>query len=313
MAIHIAKMSTERKIECRNFCIRAIVDVDKLPSYKRLVRDCDIHKEGYSSMNHEALTFKESDPPRLLYKYLNMDSFVLTLMNGLQFSQPSSEWPDPYESRFYNAKYSERMRPFTPRFFACCMTSRDQTEAAWKTYTKEKGLASKGVRLKLRAEPLRKILNEYAQCHNSIVYEGAVTYSFPQYEIDYIHEQGSKINALWFANFELRNFLSLMLVKRPEFYNEEEIRFMIVPKHNINDTDKSIYIDLSDKWNDLLDSVVLSPDSTPSELECMKCICNKYNISCEVSISKLFNENEKIEIEDVDTQNTWLKDCIKEI
>lgn len=79
-----------------------------------------------------------------------------------------------------------------------------------------------------------------------------------------------------------------MLVKRLEFYNEEEIRFMIVPKHTINDTDKSILIDLSDKWNDLLDSVVLSPDCTPSELEC---ICNKYNIHCNVSVSKLLKKN----------------------
>lgn len=83
-------MSMERKIECRNFYIRTIVDVDKLPNYKRLVRDCDVHKEGFSSMNHETSTFKESNPPRLLYKYLDMDSFVLTLKNGLQFSQPSS-------------------------------------------------------------------------------------------------------------------------------------------------------------------------------------------------------------------------------
>lgn len=218
------------------------------------------------------------------YKYIDLETFLISLKaNTLRFNEPS-KWPDKYESRFYNAEYSPiGVAPSdTPFLYACCLTYSRESEAAWKVYSYQKtGLGAHCVELRIKRtlfrERLVKKLNNYR------VFLGLVNYKDSSFintiHAPYIIKDGNTIPTEhydeYFKYFSLYSYLNLLLLKREAFNHEKEIRFFIIP-NDANNREKSHYVndklvscsepkDVEIDWLDILDAIQI--DSNCSDVE----------------------------------------------
>lgn len=179
---------------------------------------------------------------KYLYKYYNMDVASNVIRDGfitIRFQQPS-QWSDKFETLFYNADYSNVTadKSTHPKLYACCFTLDNVCEAAWKVYAGKLGLAKNCVQFKLSKSMFRKALAKYASKNGFIVYEGKVDYC-SKYEIVNLHHPSSKytnnnlkrLHEQLFCDgqFEIDNYLSLLLLKREAFKYENEYRYLLVP------------------------------------------------------------------------------------
>ncbi len=70
-----------------------------------------------------------------VYKYLSVKAAKACLENNTFRFKIPTEWPDPYESRFYGANYRLVTRErFDRQMYACCVTKNKLSESAWKMY-----------------------------------------------------------------------------------------------------------------------------------------------------------------------------------
>lgn len=201
-----------------------------------------------------------------LYKYMSLEALFKTLRNGLRFREPS-QWPDKFEQRFYHANYSHltTSEPMPMLLYACCMTSKKESEVAWKNYLDiDKGYlrCPYCVRITLKRVPFLKMLSQWAMKNSDYrVYEGAVEYH-KRYTIESMHlpkmPGAISIHNAFFCkgNFELEDFLSLLLLKREAFDHEKEVRYFIVPPK----CSKDKYFDLSinpNDWSNIIESITI--------------------------------------------------------
>lgn len=192
-----------------------------------------------------------------LYKYMDLESALLCLekriQNGIivknpniRFVEPTS-WDDQYEGRFYNACYKtddgkgnliDVDPAVTPFLYACCFSSKRENEAAWVLYSHNRtGLASRCVEFTLNRMKLREelVINQ----ENCSLYIGSVKYLNKE-AIDSIHQQTigkdghpNKDYDKYFNPFSKECYLNLLLLKRPAFEHEKEVRIFIVPNDEI--------------------------------------------------------------------------------
>lgn len=187
-----------------------------------------------------------------LYKYLDFD-IAKAIKNGenisLRFSQPKM-WKDGFERRYYNANYDNVTKDISkhPNLYACCFTLEKVSEVAWLAYANKKSVTNNEgnstynindcVLFKIRKSALRKALNTYANNNNCDIYEGEINYNHSFFSIGNLHhnvENNEDIDrcrkALFNDNFEINNYLSLLLLKRNIFKYEKEFRFFVVPRN----------------------------------------------------------------------------------
>lgn len=229
-------------------------------------------------------TIGELPKGNYLYKYLDLETFLISLKNDtIRFVEPTM-WQDKYESRFYNANYSQitDKASNTPFLYACCFTYSGENEAAWKVYSyQKKGIGSHCVELRINRNKLRKqLVSHLTNCN---IYIGKVEY-INSYYINTLHapneiidgvKNPTKYYSTYFKNFNLYSYLNLLLLKREAFLHEKEIRFFIIP----NDADsrkKSYYNndelekksepeDIKIDWLDIIEYIQI--DSSCSEIE----------------------------------------------
>jgi hypothetical protein len=180
-------------------------------------------------------------PGNYFYKYMSLEAALISLDdNTLRFAEPSS-WEDIYESRFYNAEYGKIRdgKENSPKLFACCVTSKDENEAAWKIYSHDaSGLASRCVRFVIDRNKLRSQL--VMNLSESDVYIGKVKYESVDV-IDNIHEkEDSKGNqnpnyVKYFSHFTIDNYINLLLLKRLQFDHEQEVRLFVLDRMKANE------------------------------------------------------------------------------
>lgn len=222
-----------------------------------------------------------------LYKYMDLESALLSLeKNNLRFVEPT-KWDDQYEGRFYNAKYySDKSKSheigseLTPFLYASCFTTKRENEAAWVIYSHNKlGLASRCVEFKLNRRKLFDKLSDFAfsnQCNGKYtsLFFGKVIYE-NKFDIDNIHnctvgpdKRDNIYYHKYFDKFSLECYLNLLLLKRVAFEHEEEIRVFIIPQDNEtkektrrNKNGKFSrgktpqYVDVQVNWEDLIEEV----------------------------------------------------------
>lgn len=194
-------------------------------------------RETFSELarNRNVVFSKMGDLSRgnFLYKYMSLEAALLSLENkNLRFIEPSS-WDDAYESRFYNAKYHNVVNGYenSPKLYACCMTSKSENEAAWNIYSHNAvGLASRCVRFKINRNKFRNSLVSNLQ--DCTIYIGDVKYT-SRWVIDNIDKRqypdGTPTDyGKYFTYFTQDNYINLLLLKRPEFDHEKEVRLFIV-------------------------------------------------------------------------------------
>lgn len=182
-----------------------------------------------------------------IYKYLDLESALQSLENNnLRFVEPTN-WDDQYEGRFYNAKFKNPMMSYhssslTPFLYATCLSTKQESEAAWVLYShNKKGLASRCVEFKLNRKKLfdqivKHVLDSLSNGDSYSLYIGRVEY-LSKFVIDNLHRKhvgkSKNINKnylQYFDKFTLESYLNLLLLKRLSFQHEEELRIFIVPK-----------------------------------------------------------------------------------
>ena len=215
-------------------------------AYKTSLRDLVSYTKNFEDIqkNNNSSYYWLDDVQNLdfLYKYMSLDAAMLCLEgNNICFKQPSC-WDDQYEKRFYNARYVLNNMTFIPtHLYACCFSSKQDSEAAWQIYSHNDEFSkSIVVEFKLNFQKLlEQLIINLSDCD---LFIGKVKY-LDQKLIDNIHKpkiSSGKLNDdreidnpyyyHFFDIFSRDNFLHLLLLKRDAFEHEKEIRFFIVPK-----------------------------------------------------------------------------------
>lgn len=231
------------------------------------------------------------------YKYMDLETALICLENKtFRFVEPST-WQDNYESRFYNANYSNVLNgkeetQECPILYSNCVTNKKNNEAAWKIYTYGKnGLGARCVEFTLNKTRLREqLINNLKDC---TIYEGNVLYVW-EGDIDTLHQKRIQVNKkyennpwydFFFTDFDLEKYLNLMLLKRDAFEHEKESRIMIVPdvstvekgkKHIVNGkkicgtrliiNDSDVVFD----WGKVIEEVRFDDSCTPVEINLLR-------------------------------------------
>lgn len=219
-----------------------------------------------------------------LYKYMSLTNAMLCLNNSnIFFNQPAC-WDDQYEKRFYNAKYVLNEMTFIPtHLFACCFTSRQNSEAAWHIYSHNKEFSkSIVVEFKLNFQKLlEQLIIHLKDCD---LFIGKVKY-LDEIIIDNLHKPkftSGKLNDnleidnpyyyYYFERFSRDSFLDLLLLKRDAFEHEQEIRFFIVPKsQEALKMNKLVNIN----WIDIIEHVRIDGKATDEEKEKLENVLNR--------------------------------------
>lgn len=195
---------------------------------------------------------------KTIYKYMPIENALLCLHNNnLRFSIPT-KWDDPFEKYFYTANYDNVMPnpKFDTRLFACCLTQNRDCEAAWKMYTKD-SQNNPCVQFKLYPGQFRRFAEKFVRNRGVYLYEGIVSYKLNDSEILHIYQKGNKNYPYIFQDFSLENYLNLMLLKRPFYRYESEVRYFIHGEKLCFDKD---YLDVTIPWSLCLYSVKLPPN-----------------------------------------------------
>ena len=191
---------------------------------------------------------------RFVYKYMDLESALLSLENGtLRFVEPTN-WDDQYEGRFYNAVYYDSNNNIlnsnlTPFLYATCLSTKQENEAAWVLYAhNRKGLAARCVEFKLNIKSLldqitKHVIDSYYSENRMSLYFGNVTY-LTKFDIDNLHKKYVPCKPTndnyhkYFDNFSLKCYLNLLLLKRVTFEHEKEFRIFIIPEDKLPKTRK---------------------------------------------------------------------------
>lgn len=220
-----------------------------------------------------------------IFKYMNLETALQCLKNkNIRFVLPT-EWPDKFEGRFYQAKTNFNYPPSNSMFpnpvFCCCFTTNRTSEASWKTYSYEKsGLGEHVVQFELDFNALRDEFSKNVTDQFSI-FEGPVFYRLSDYEIKNLHRFGKNkyrirdfsLNSdVW--NVDSSNWLPLLLIKRQQFYYENEIRFFLLANDNRNNHEEYVSID----WKRVIKQIYIDPKASDMEIEILINYCNQYDV-----------------------------------
>ena len=234
-----------------------------------------------------------SNPLDHAYKYMSMEAFVLSLLNGTwQFAEPT-KWNDEYEGRFYRADYSTlKVSNCPPKLYATCITGEKASEAAWKVYAHGQGLGSKCVQIKINMGKLRSMLSKgiIQKCSNNeiavdgTIYEGTVFYDLNDQEIDKLNTPSGAYYDTFFDKFDTQSFLKLLLIKRRAYEYEKETRLFFVPKNfeSINRATRSgkgDVLNVKVNWQDIIEEIRIDKNCSEAELETIKHVCKEAKIN----------------------------------
>lgn len=243
----------------------------------------------------------ERNRKNFMYKYMDIETAIRCLKDSnIRFVEPT-EWQDQYEGRFYTASYKKitQNSKDVPKLYACCFTFNNASEAAWKTYSYQKtGLAARCVQFRIRKRVFREALDKYADMHDCTIYEGAINYELDDYQINHLHFSNYEgYDKVFNSSFERRHYLSLLLLKRPAFYYENEFRYFIVPKNET--VNKQIFPTI--RWADIVDQIKVDSACTEIELEILTKYLKEYDIDIEPEPLNLYsNPDETIIIGDLE-------------
>lgn len=222
-----------------------------------------------------------------LYKYMSLDAAMLCLNNSnICFKQPSC-WDDQYEKRFYDARYVLNNMTFIPtHLFACCFTTRQDSEAAWHIYSHNDEF-SKSIVVEFKLN-FQKLLEQLIfHLNDCDLFVGKVKYldkkvidniHKPKINSDKLHDDREIDNPYYyhfFDKFSRDSFLHLLLLKRDAFEHEQEIRFFIVPKSQ-EALERIKLVNIN--WIDLIEHVRIDGKATDKEKDELE---NKLNLLLE--------------------------------
>lgn len=284
--------------------------------YLRGTGDSNIDNEWYYYDEDYVNTGLEYE--KHIGKYLSFKYLESTLRDGFFFKQPSL-WKDDFESRFYEADFSQivpldKKDELTPRLYACCFTYGFETEAAWNTYLNAKEPDNDTIRLEINKGKLFSELNKWATNNNCMVYVGYVNYKYPVHLLKSIHLSSERENALWFGDFSLANYLSLLLQKREAYDNEREERVFVIPQDKNSSINETCHVKTD--MVRLVDKIILGPEFPDSKRDKIEQLSRNYGLHCKIVKSELnapkLAFGKPLLIERVSDSNPWnIKNVMK--
>ena len=253
-----------------------------------LMEICEEKNINYFQFSH---IFKPEHTNYHFWKYLDLEAALLCLRNeNIRFVEPA-RWEDKYEGRFYNADYSNICQDPNayPFLYACCMSHRPHNEAAWKVYSYGKtGLGAHCVQFKINRSRLRLELVKNAE-DLAFIAEGNVIYCNEEI-INKLHEKEINTNngkipninyINFFENFNIINYMNLLLLKRDYFQHENETRIFLIPRQAPQEKSKvtggqyGIHKDIHIEWGNIIDEVRIDSKCTQLEYDLLKEACLK--------------------------------------
>jgi len=215
-------------------------------------------------MNHfeNYLNFKDEDLDRYVYRIIPEFRLIELFKNKENVLVSPRLWDDPFENfimkskiRFSNGEISKI--GFYDDYFAQCWSFHKASDAMWRIYSPNKN----GIRIRTTVKKLAESLsNNLGAWKNTQCFIGKVLY-LPNKKM------------LNFANTVLtglpnqNNFAHTLLVKRPAFKHENEIRLIYSKKENTDPSD--IYSYPLDPHS-VFDQMMLDPRLTKEEAKEMK-------------------------------------------
>lgn len=255
-------------------------------------------------------------PVEIAYKYMSLDSFIVSLVNHTwRFVEPK-KWKDKYEGRFYNANYSKVLSGSgnpVRKTYATCITQSPASEAAWKVYSHGQGLGSKCIQLKLDMNELRKQL-----CHQLVIlgvkaskipnvkgllFEGKVYYELTDNQIDNLNKPGNDFYDTFFQGFSLVKFLKLLLLKRKAYSYEDEIRLFFIPDPSQQIDPKKHdgdSIDIPIEWKRIIKEIKIDASCSVGELEAVKSACESAGIDLHIGKGRVAADQVRLIKYDID-------------
>ena len=204
-----------------------------------------------------------------LFKYMPLDTFILSLNNkSLRFVEPII-WCDQYEQKFYRANYHfPNAEQSAPKVYATCFTRKQNSNAAWKVYSHGTGIGMYCVQLELDVAKLRE------QLHLSMfkIFEKRVKYE-TEFVICNIHKPQFSLYKQYFSPFNFEHFLDLLSLKRDAYDFEDEIRIFAKPEPSEKRNTKGEngeYHDFSISWSEVISKIRVDKKCSLAELHSLQ-------------------------------------------
>lgn len=166
-----------------------------------------------------------------LYKYMPA-SRVFDILekkpHQIGFVSPE-KWYDPYEIKFLNTDYTALNGYKQPKIYCFCarMDNRNE-EASWNIYKKENEPL---LRLSIRTISFLMSLDKFAKEHECDLYFSKVDYRLKKKDIDELHLPSSPYYHDFFDNFDDKQYVRVMSLKRWAFDYENEYRIFVIPRN----------------------------------------------------------------------------------
>ncbi len=166
-----------------------------------------------------------------LYKYMTA-SRVLDILekepHQMGFVSPE-KWYDPYETKYLNTDYTKLNGYKQPKIYCFCarMDNRNE-EASWKIYKKENEPL---LRISIRTIDFLSYLDKFVKEHECDLYFSRVDYRFKKKEIDELYLPSSPYYHEFFDDFNDKQYVKVMSLKRWAFGYENEYRIFIIPRN----------------------------------------------------------------------------------
>ena len=214
-----------------------------------------------------------------VFKYMTVESFLLSLYGHSWRFQEPSKWDDRFEQRFYCANYKiAGAAGNTPQLFATCVTRDKNSEAAWKVYAHGQGLGAHCLQLEIDIAELRTQL----KATNNIIVERQVDYKDERYILELHLKKLSKNYSKYFGSFTFDRFIDLLTLKRDAYTYEQEVRLFAVPNMNNstrNKCKKAQSLDIPVDWKKVIKSVRIDKNCSAGEMKAIQQAC--YNAGIE--------------------------------
>lgn len=208
-----------------------------------------------------------------IFKYMSLESFILSLYNGTWMFCEPSKWNDNFESRFYCARFSNDKSIFAPKLFATCVTRKQNNEAAWKVYAHGYGLGSHCVQLELDVIKLREELRKSDEMYEFV--EKRVKYK-RENDILNLHNRKNVEYKNYFSPFSTNAFINLLSLKRDAYEYEDEIRFFAIPREKTFDRNKrknATVVKLPISWKNVIRRVRVDKSCSEAEIISIRQAC----------------------------------------
>lgn len=208
------------------------------------------------------LNLSDIDLDRPIYRVISFERLLEIFENNTNTLVKPGKWDDPFENFILKSKFqfddgSLVNIEFSDQYYAQCWTLHKASDAMWRIYSS----TSQGVRIKTTIRKLAfSLADGENECCNSRCFIGRVEYL-------------SNPNLMKFANNALRGlptsqkFANTLLVKRPAFKHEREVRLIYFDSGEKNKSDVYAYkIDP----NDLIDQIMIDPRLSVTEYKELK-------------------------------------------